>query len=402
MHITHRSMIFRRAAAVTCVVALGAAAALAWVGAGGRTMAAPAPLLDPEYTILAANDLGMHCMQQDFSEFMILPPYNTIRAVVIRRGIEPEIESEHLTLEYATFGNTRASDKTNFWTYAQALFGVALPPDVGLTGHRLAGTMSRTPTNDWEVTGIPITPVDDAGREDAYPLVTIRARNGPTVLATTQAVVPVSWEIGCNLCHNEPNVSVGTQILRAHDRLHGTTLEAQQPVNCSACHADPALGAPGVPGVSTFSSAMHRAHAPRMASQPLDNECYACHPGNRTNCQRDVHAAAGMDCHACHVSMQAVGDPSRTPWVDQPRCGSCHSRPGFEYEQPGALFRQSVGHGGVPCLACHGSPHAMGPAVNDLDNHQATNQQGYAGPISNCLVCHTEQPAEAFFHSTEH
>lgn len=373
-----------------------------WAGRSDPADAAAAARVDPAYVVIGTNDLGMHCMQQDFSEFMILPPYNTVHAQVIRRGVEPEIMDENVTVEYATFGNTRASDKTNFWTYAQALFGAAVPPEVGLTGHRLTGTMTRTANRDWEVTGIPITPIDDAGREDAYPLVTIRARTGSTVLATTQAVVPVSWEIGCNLCHNEPNVSVGTQVLRAHDRLHGTTLEQQQPVNCSSCHADPALGAPGVPGVSSFSSAMHTAHAPRMHLQPLSNECYACHPGQRTNCQRDVHAAAGMDCHACHISMEAVGSPSRTPWLDQPRCGSCHTRPGFAYEQPGKLFRQSVGHSGVTCLACHGSPHAVGPAVNQLDNLQATNLQGHAGPINTCTVCHTQQPGEAFFHSVEH
>ncbi len=31
---------------------------------------------DPPYVILAANDLGMHCIQSDYSKFMILPPGN--------------------------------------------------------------------------------------------------------------------------------------------------------------------------------------------------------------------------------------------------------------------------------------------------------------------------------------
>ena len=35
--------------------------------------------------VLGYNELGMHCMNQDFSELMILPPYNTLHAQVIDR-----------------------------------------------------------------------------------------------------------------------------------------------------------------------------------------------------------------------------------------------------------------------------------------------------------------------------
>ena len=111
-----------------------------------------------------------------------------------------------------------------------------------------------------------------------------------------------------------------------------------------------------------------------------------------------LHLARGIECIACHGDMEAVGDPARNPWVDLPRCGDCHERPGFDFEEPGVLFKDSVGHGGVRCESCHGSPHAVGPAVTATDNVQAMLQQGHAGVINTCSVCHTQMPDKPFFH----
>ena len=133
----------------------------------------------------------------------------------------------------------------------------------------------------------------------------------------------------------------------------------------------------------------------------LTEVCYACHPGVRTQCQRDVHFSAGTTCTDCHGDMNAVASPTRQPWIDEPRCGNCHSRPGFDFEQPGTLFRNSVGHGGVHCVACHNSPHSITPTVTDADNVQAIWQQGHTGVINTCTVCHTSTPGESFFHSVE-
>ena len=33
----------------------------------------PTAVSEQQYIILATNDLGMHCMQKDYSDFMILP-----------------------------------------------------------------------------------------------------------------------------------------------------------------------------------------------------------------------------------------------------------------------------------------------------------------------------------------
>lgn len=352
--------------------------------------------------VLGANDLGMHCTQQDFSEFLILPPYNTVHAQVIdRTGEHPQIVKDGVIVAYAVPGNTRAADKTNWWTYDDELLGVDLAPDIGLTGNGLAGEMMRMPAGDFAVTGIPITPIDDNGLENPFQLAMITVTQNGTEVARTQVVVPVSWEINCNLCHNEAGISTGVDILRAHDRLHGTTLEQEQPVFCAGCHADPALGAPGDPDLPMFSHAMHGAHASRMGLVDLEDDCYACHPGMRTQCQRDVHYAEGLRCDDCHGGMEAVGDPARTPWADEPRCADCHARAGFQFEQAGTLYRDSVGHAGVHCYACHGSPHAITPTVTEPDNLQAVNLQGHAGVIDSCLVCHSRPEGDPFFHSVD-
>ena len=399
------------------------------------------PTLEDSYVVMAYNDLGMHCMNSEFSEMCILPPYNNLRAQVIKRDSSPDIVKGDVTVSYSIPGNTVSSTKTDFWDFAPQLFGVQLPNDIGLTGNGLSGNMAR-PFNSghWEASGIPITPLDDDFSNNPFQLSEVQVRDEKgRILAETVAVVPVSWEISCNYCHDTPGISVATDILRKHDKKHGTELEMQKPVLCAGCHADPALGTTGAEGVSMFSHAMHGSHAERMtvrevrvatrkfkrklegmdpeiAAKLLDerlkvelagiatmrtNACYSCHPGTNTECQRDLHLPKGISCKDCHGGMHQVADVTRTPWVSEPTCAGCHEKmnPDFEYEEPGKLFKDSRGHGNIECATCHGSPHAMGPATIAEDNLQAILQQGKAGPISKCTVCHVEQPEHKFFHS---
>ncbi|MEI8379695.1 MAG: hypothetical protein WCJ09_06180 [Planctomycetota bacterium] len=358
-----------------------------------------------QYVVLGYNDLGMHCMNQDFSEMCILPPFNTLRAQVIdRSGEDPRIVTSGVSVRYSIPGNTVSSNKTNFWTYSKPLFGVNIPANVGLTGSTLAGFMKPTGNNDWAAIGIPVTPLDDKKQLNAFQLSKIDVLVNKLQVATTSAVIPVSWEINCNLCHNTKGISVATDILRKHDKMHNTKLEASKPVLCAGCHADPALGTPGVKGVKSMSHAMHGSHSSRMAAVAgIGNTCYACHPGTATNCQRDVHFSKGIGCVSCHGDMSAVANPLRRPWVDEPTCGSCHQKrkPGFKFEEPGKLFKDSRGHGGVHCSACHGPQHATGPATTAADNVQAVQHQGHAGTITKCTVCHKKQPDEPFFHKID-
>lgn len=353
---------------------------------------------EPAYVMIGFNDLGMHCMNQDFSEICILPPFNNLHAQIIRRGAEPSIMRSGFTVTYSIANNTNSTTKTNFWDYDQALFGVNLAPNVGLTGNGLSGTMTvDTVTRQYVTTGIPVTPVLDDGTPNAYPQAVIRATGRDKLITST--VIPVSWEISCNLCHiPEQGESVATDILRDHDRLHGTTLVNEKPVLCARCHADPALGTAGSPGVSKMSTAMHGAHATRMGQANLTNPCYACHPGIQTDCQRDVHKTRGIECTTCHGGMAAVGDPNRMPWVDEPKCGSCHVRNGWDFEEPGKNFKESRGHGGVQCATCHGSPHVIAPSTNEADNLQMKRIQGRAGTLNKCEVCHIRRPGDSFFH----
>jgi hypothetical protein len=344
-------------------------------------------------------------MNQDFSELMILPPYSTFHAQVIDRSRgDPRIVRSGVTVSYTNPDKTTSVNKTNFWTYAPQLFGTTFPPDVGLTGNLLSGTMvpDASPRTDWVVTGIPITPIEDVGVENAYSLAVVTVAQGGLNVVQTQAVVPVSWEISCELCHNTPGITPATDILRKHDQMHGTTLEASKPVACGQCHAQPELGMAGNGTSHNLSRAMHGAHASRMSVLPLAVACYACHPGTRTQCLRDIHFSRGMTCTNCHGQMTDVADPSRLPWQTEPRCETCHvatAPPGYQFEQAGALYRNSKGHHNIMCPACHGSPHAITPTIRIEDNVQAIAIQGHSGTINTCSVCHREVPDDPFPHS---
>lgn len=46
----------------------------------------PPPVAGGSFSILAANDLGMHCADLDYQIFSILPPFNVVHAQVIQKG----------------------------------------------------------------------------------------------------------------------------------------------------------------------------------------------------------------------------------------------------------------------------------------------------------------------------
>ena len=108
---------------------------------GQAVNAAPEPLLSPndEYVLLSWNDLGMHCYNRDFADLAVLPPYNNLWAQVVLRGDPPVIVTSGITVTYGFSNNTYSVGKSNFWTYAQQLFGLLnpLPPNIGLTGNGL-------------------------------------------------------------------------------------------------------------------------------------------------------------------------------------------------------------------------------------------------------------------------
>ncbi len=365
---------------------------------GGGDNGGQPPAGQSQYVLIGWNDLGMHCMDPSFEDFSVLPPYNTLWAQVIRRGTEPQIVTQGVTVEYSFIDNSESASKTNFWDYEDKLFGIDLPLNVGLKGFGLTGEME--PKGDhFAAEGIPLTEYRDSAPTTPYPyqLAELVAKDSAgNVLATTQTVAPVSTEMNCQNCHNDngranPSIAMPTlkqNILTLHDQKEGTHLMDQRPVLCAGCHGSNALGTPGQAGVPNLSLAMHSKHR-QIDDFTMEGTCYQCHPGPTTKCLRGAMAQEGMTCQDCHGNMADVANPARRPWLDEPRCGDCHEG---HAENAGKLYRFSTGHGGVYCQACHGSQHAIYPTNQPNDNIQSILLQGEAGTIEKCRVCHTNTP----------
>jgi hypothetical protein len=361
------------------------------------------------YVLLGWNDLGMHCYNRDFSDLAVLPPYNNLWAQVIKRGDPPEIITTGITVTYAFTDNTYSVGKSNFWANAYQLFGVNLPDNVGLTGKGLSGTMDLV-GDHFVAEGIPLTEYNDNDwiNRQPFQLASLVVREaGGGVIANNSVVAPVSTEMRCDNCHYDGRFGINTgkvetNILTLHDQEnqdnypagHTGALMGRRPVLCAECHSSNALGAAGVRGLPSLSNAMHAKHAGRVPN--TTDGCYNCHPGPSTKCLRDVMSSQnGMNCTSCHGTMDQVKQ-NANPWLNEPRCDTCHTEP--KYAQNKALFRQSTGHGGVYCEACHDSTHAIAPSTEPRDAIKFINLQGYAGTLSKCTVCHLTQPASGGPH----
>ena len=248
------------------------------------------------HTVVAINDLGMHCGDLDTRISSILPPFQVLLAQVIQKGSEPDILSPNqVDVFYSAASNpddpilNKDPDtvfrgltadgsiyKTNFWDYPipggtydafypafnplpppEPQFSItplAGPPfnityDVGLpvpnvenlylngsltaVTQNMPGIVSPYVANDpqevhehlidkpffstfpfgyvandvnwFEAAGPPFVAYDDAGRENAYPLVRVEARSeGGTPLASVDTVLPISGEASCKNCHADP------------------------------------------------------------------------------------------------------------------------------------------------------------------------------------------------------
>jgi hypothetical protein len=380
-----------------------------------------------------------------------------------------------------------AVEKTNFWdinpdtgnSYVFDLFGLNPPPDEGLAfGQAMPGILNPyiannpQPFNHYDqkkawfaADGIPILPVDNSGQLNAYPLMHVSATDPATgkTLASLDVVLPVASEADCQNCHalgevaapagspidfilpddiNDPNnvlQAAKHNILALHDDKHRTNLLNETPVLCASCHYSAALDLAGTGPAGEqrnndmMSVVMHSHHGqlrdPATGKQlfpangTLEDTCYQCHPGKVTKCLRGAMGGAGIECKDCHGSMLAVGSDSREPWVDEPRCESCHTGDALNHlgnsirltqawdgninvatprlavnkrfaENTNTLYRNSLGHGDVACEGCHGSTHAIWPnaLASANDNVAATQLQGHTGSIIECSVCHTSLP----------
>jgi hypothetical protein len=351
-----------------------------------------------DYVVFAWNDLGMHCLNPTYDQAVILPPYNTVWAQVVRRGDPPQIVTAGLTAEYRILGNTYSYGKRSygqFWDNVTLLFGTDLAHDTGLNlddpgvHNGLSGAMAAK-TDHFVASGIPVTPVDDADEWNPYQVAEITIKDdGGNVVARTRATVPTSDDINCTRCHGATPFQ---DVLAKHDAAHATTLVADAPVLCAGCHASPALGGTSAEG-NYLSKVIHQSHASRDAA------CYDCHPGPIMACNRSQgHTAADGNCALCHGDMANVGGTiaagTRIPWVNEPKCVSCHV--GITEVETGlVLYRNASGHGDLYCAACHSSPHAMIPSTQASDNYQAMQYQGKAVTIGSCGACHSGSRGES-------
>jgi hypothetical protein len=387
-------------------VASGAKATVNWaLTKSYGTQAIPARNMS--YVIFAWNDLGMHCDQDDYSHFAVLPPFNTLHAQVFRRGGEGASNvTSGVTVSYVFPKKKNSALHTNFWQYAPQ-FGWDVPINVGITGTPLAGNMTLDAAGkSWQAVGIPITPYDDDGTWDPYGTATITVKSNSTgkVLQTVDVVAPVSTEMMCSNCHGTTNPQL--DILQKHDAYNGTTFVADQAKGivhlCSECHADNALGMAGKPGVENLSLAMHNFHNDKMnystQATTLTTGCYNCHPGEKTQCLRGIMARAGKTCTDCHGDMNGMTasiQNGRQPWLQEPKCGDCHDSK--HAENTNTLYRNSLLKNSVSsdmnnriyCEACNNGPHAELVTANPADPTVSKKFQGDNYWIWNCTVCHS-------------
>lgn len=346
--------------------------------------------------VLGWNNLGMHCMDSDYSVFSILPPYNTIEAQVIAGG-KLVTNGAGYTVTYQAIAdpsgsiNKTSAGKGNWLQNTPMLYG-AVQADQGLAfpgpdSFWMPGTnntpqgMLFDPSLDWFYAyGIPLTPYDDAGNKNPYPMMRMIARSGGVPIATNDIVLPVSDEMDCRSCHasgsadaakpaagwvwsSEPERDFRLNILRLHDEhefasnnvLYTAALAARsfnpqglyrnavadgKPVLCAVCHASEALGTGSYSTIPALTTSVHGFHASVLDPElhiTLDNSanraaCYRCHPGSTTKCLRGAMGGAiaadgsmSMQCQSCHGNMSHVGRAGRHGWLEEPNCQGCHT-----------------------------------------------------------------------------
>ncbi len=329
--------------------------ALATIALGSLPLfaaSAPLPAVAAGFKVVAWNDLGMHCMDSDYSVFSILPPFNNVYAQLMDSSGNLITNPAGYTLTYEAVAdptgsiNTTSVGKTNFWLWSQQLYGASPVPNTGLAGHNMPGPGNTPQPMTWDATasawtavGVPLSPYDDLGHKRTYPLMKIVARNNSGVaIASTTPVLPVSDELDCRACHasgsgpaampstgwvydNKSERDFRLNILRLHDEyqlgtplytsslaqagfssagLEASVVALAKPVLCASCHGSNALPGTGIAPISKLTAAMHAGHAfvldptNGMTLEANENReaCYRCHPGSSTRCLRGVMGSA--------------------------------------------------------------------------------------------------------------
>jgi hypothetical protein len=120
-------------------------------GVNTNVVPQPAQLLDGAYSVLAINDLGMHCGDLDTRISSILPPFQVLLAQVIEKGESPTLNPGGVSLYYSAAYNPQdpiltqagaftgltddgSTYKTNFWdAIIQGAYDPFYPGGLGIT-----------------------------------------------------------------------------------------------------------------------------------------------------------------------------------------------------------------------------------------------------------------------------
>ncbi len=438
---------------MSCVQNVSRAAVLL----GLALIPAPASLEAATSALAGWSEVGLHEMDSsDVSVYSLMPPYNTIHAQLMSGGLlvtNPSgISVTYQAIADATGSiNTTSAGKGNFYQYAQALYGKALAPDQGLAGFGMPGA-ANTPQpmtfdpaqNCFTARGIPITPYDDQGRKNYFPMMRLTARDSTgTVLATTDLALPVTDQMDCQKCHAsgsqigarppqgwawevDPIRDYKLNVLRSHDDhmlgsaaytqtlseagynsggLVATVVQDGKPVSCIACHSSGAVPGTGVAGARPLTQLMHTKHAyvpdpvsgVSLVSMTNSGACLLCHAGPEKLALRGVHhntvnadGSLAMQCESCHGNLIAVGALTRAGWVDEPACQSCHT--GTAGSNAGALRYTSIFDSSNQVRVAVNTTFATPTntaAGGFVIFHQATGHGGLA-----CAACHGAGHAE--------
>jgi hypothetical protein len=267
-------------------------------------------------------------------------------------------------------------------------------------GYRVSGM------NWFAADGIPMTPYDDFGRNNPFPLMRIQAKtknatltgNTGDIVASVDSVLPISGETTCSACHvssgdggggfaacipsidancptqgsprsntpflvarpaddpsNFPSAvkiewAADTNILRLHDAKHGTHLQNSTPVSCQTCHYTPALDLANVgPLGPADASANGRDQKVHQTNSRVLHTFHAQFTDLFPNDMPPPNSPLRLD--------PATGKPVVNAFVQNKlnlTCYRCH---------PGKVtqcLRGAMAGGGMICQDCHGSMSQVG------------------------------------------
>lgn len=366
------------------------------------------------YTLLAWNDLGMHCMDgMDFSVFTILPPYNTLHAQL--KDKSGKLISTNVKLTYEAVAdstgsiNTYSDTKTNFWQWVSPLFGLNPPLDVGVN---LDGLGSGTPepgnkttslvpaamtyniNYHWfEAEGIPMTPFPDNPKIDAngnkiknfYPTVKVVAKDlSGNVLATTTTVLPVSDEMTCKGCHASTNATNNPAKIAAKPKsgwVFDSNLDKDWKRNILRLHDEREFLRDQNPLFKDIykKALFAKGYLPGGLLATADNHqpvlCAGCHASNAYFDKKNkITVMPGLAnirpfTQVLHLKHAGAGDPSSTAIpqatldseANRAACYNCH--PGSVTQcLRGAMStkKDTTGNPAISCQSCHGNLAAVG------------------------------------------